>query len=249
MQIEGTDQPVRSGEANLLIRSLPPEERAVLRRSGRIMTLKAGDVLTGGAGIAASELCFPDSGVLSVLDSGIGNRGVETAMIGSEGMLGWPMLLCDSPSAISSVVLHPGTALMIPARTAIDGMGDCPALRLIVSRFVQYLTVQMATTIAAGLRDTVGARVARRLLMLHDRWSGDVLDVTHQQLAAALGIRRASVTDHLHLLEGEHIVRCTRGRIEVRGRDGLEATVPHGYGEAEAAYRRLLAPFGKRAPA
>ena len=62
-------------------------------------------------------------------------------------------------------------------------------------------------------------------------------------------MRRASITDSLHVLEGERVLRCTRALVTVRDRTALEAAAGAAYGAAEATYSRLVAPFGKNTPA
>ena len=81
--------------------------------------------------------------------------------------------------------------------------------------------------------------------MFHDRSAGDELRLTHDMLAMLLNVRRASVTDALHILEGERLVRCTRGRVLVRDRIGLQVRAGYSYGYAEADYNRAIGPFGK----
>ena len=65
-------------------------------------------------------------------------------------------------------------------------------------------------------------RLCAWLLMLHDRVDSDFLQVTHGSLAAQLGVRRASVTDTLHILEGESCLKCSRGMIYVTDRMHLQ---------------------------
>ncbi len=81
--------------------------------------------------------------------------------------------------------------------------------------------------------------------MNHDRLDGDEIVLTHEQLGVMLGVRRATVTDTLHILEGEHLIRSLRGRIVILDRPGLVDFAGHVYGAAEEAYSRLIAPFPK----
>jgi hypothetical protein len=62
-----------------------------------------------------------------------------------------------------------------------------------------------------------------------------------------LGVRRASATDVLHVLEGLRAIRSDRGRVVVRDRRLLEELAGETYGDAEADYRRMIGPFGKSA--
>jgi len=114
-------------------------------------------------------------------------------------------------------------------------------------QFVHFVIVQMAHTITSHIHDPLDQRLARLLLMRHDRMQGDVLFVHHEEIAAGLNVRRASVTDRLHVLEGERLIRCNRGKIAIRDRIALEEFAGEAYGPSEAHYRALIAPFGKSA--
>lgn len=111
--------------------------------------------------------------------------------------------------------------------------------------FIETFMVQMGRTLASNLRDPIERRLSRWLLMCHDRLDGDEIHITHKYIGAMLGVRRASVTDSLHVLEGEGAIRSGRGCILVRDRPRLELLAGEAYGHAEAHYRDRIAPFGK----
>jgi CRP-like cAMP-binding protein len=52
--------------------------------------------------------------------------------------------------------------------------------------------------------------------MAHDRIESDEIQVTHAEIGVMLGVRRASVTDALHILEGEGLIRARRGDVVQR---------------------------------
>jgi hypothetical protein len=81
--------------------------------------------------------------------------------------------------------------------------------------------------------------------MCHDRIDGDEIQLMHEHIGRMLGVRRATVTDTLHVLEGHGALRSKRGRITVRNRTLLEELAGASYGSAETHYRNLIAPFGK----
>ena len=99
---------------------------------------------------------------------------------------------------------------------------------------------QMGRTIVSNLIHPVGRRTARWILLYHDRLDGDEIAITHEELGVMLGVRRSSVTDALHLLEGEGLIRSLRGRVVVRDRVLLEQWATDAYGYAEAEYQRLV---------
>jgi hypothetical protein len=103
----------------------------------------------------------------------------------------------------------------------------------------------MAQMITSHLQHALDRRLARFLLMRHDRISGDNLSLYHDDVAASLHVRRASVTDQLHILEGERLLRCRRGSVTIRDRQALENYAGDAYGQAEARYRAMIGPFGK----
>lgn len=92
------------------------------------------------------------------------------------------------------------------------------------------------------MRAPLEQRLARWLLMIHDRATGPRLELTHEFLALMLGTRRAGVTVALHELEGRALVRSTRGVVTISDRRGLEELAGSYYGIAEAEYQRIMQP-------
>ncbi|KQN25245.1 hypothetical protein ASE86_03045 [Sphingomonas sp. Leaf33] len=230
---------------NRLLGTLTGDDLGRLRPHLRRVDLAAGQcvsLLSNGHAVA----CFPLSlvaSIVQVLDDG---TRFDVGLVGSEGVLGWPSVLSFVPEPQSALVqLGGGSALAIPAEALIAACEASPSLHVAMLRFVDSFTVQMSHTIIANLRDGIEQRLARWLLMLHDRIDGDKMAITHGELASALHVRRASITDALHVLEGERMLRCTRGQITVRDRAGLTAVAGSSYGPAETRYRTLVGDFGK----
>jgi CRP-like cAMP-binding protein len=86
----------------------------------------------------------------------------------------------------------------------------------------------------------VNERLARWILMCHDRISGDELSLTHEYISVMLAVRRPSVTTALHVLEGNGFIRSTRGIVTIRNRTALEEFARDAYGRPEEEYRRLM---------
>jgi CRP-like cAMP-binding protein len=101
------------------------------------------------------------------------------------------------------------------------------------------MTQAMHTAIA-NARGGIDRRLARWLLMAHDRIGGDTLPLTHEFLAVMLAVRRPGVTETLHILANQKIIRAERGQIVVLDRKGLERSAGDFYGVPEAQYRRLI---------
>ena len=107
------------------------------------------------------------------------------------------------------------------------------SIRERVLRFALAFSIQAAQTTLANAHHVIEARLARWLLMCHDRVERDVLHLTHEFLSVMLGVRRAGVTVALHMLEGQGLIKATRGRIRVIDRGGLERAAAGLYGVPE----------------
>jgi CRP-like cAMP-binding protein len=85
----------------------------------------------------------------------------------------------------------------------------------------------------------VEERLARWLLMAHDRIDGDDLTITHEFMSIMLGVRRAGVTVALDALESKGVVQVRRGGVMIKDRKGLEKMTNGAYGGPEAEFNRL----------
>lgn len=214
---------------------LDPAVRSDLAAGGEWVSYSAGQIVSR-AGEPLGTILFPTTLVVS-FGSDLGGDG----LIGSEGMVGWSAMTGCALSFDSTLaVLDGGEALRIPATDVRIACVRDPQFLRILLRFAQTVAVQMSTTISSLRSDDVETRLARWLVMLHDRRPGDELLMTHERLAELMGVRRASVTDTMHKLEGEHLLRGTRGRVAITDREGLERVAGRWYGGAEAVYRELM---------
>jgi CRP-like cAMP-binding protein len=127
----------------------------------------------------------------------------------------------------------------------LEAMDASPSLRRLMLLYVQTLLVQISGNAAANVADRLAERLARWLLMCHDRVDGDEINLTHEFMARMIGAPRTAVTTTLHELEGLHMVRVLRRRVLVVDRARLGEFAGAAYGTPEREYRRLIGPFGK----
>lgn len=133
-----------------------------------------------------------------------------------------------------------GHGFSMDANRLRELMETRPSLKLHLSRFAQVQMTQAAHTALSNGRGKLEERLARWLLMGHDRVDGEDIALTHEFLSIMLGVRRAGVTVATHLLEGKGLIRATRGAITVIDREGLEEEAHHSYGVPEREYERLF---------
>jgi CRP-like cAMP-binding protein len=119
-------------------------------------------------------------------------------------------------------------------------MNASESLRTVLLKFVQVFMVQMAHTAIANARSHIDQRVARWILMAHDRTPENYLALTHEFLALMLGVRRAGVTEALQSLKRRKLIDTGRNHIVLRNRKGLERIAGNSYGTPEKEYRRLI---------
>lgn len=183
---------------------------------------------------------FVEDGLVSVAVSGTQGRTAEVGLVGNEGMTGIPIVLGDDRSPTSARVQIGGRALRISPRELRKAMKRSASLRALLLRYVHAFLVQLSQTLAANSRANIDERLARWIVMAHDRVDGEELPLTHELLALMLGVRRAGVTESLNRLASEGLLRSTRGRVSVLDCRKMMRRAGGYYGVAEAEYRRLI---------
>lgn len=163
---------------------------------------------------------FPVTAFISLMASVGGHPPMEVGMVGREGMLGTSMLLGVDLAPNHAVVQAQGMALRIGTTALRDLLPDNPIL---VGSLRRGCYRSMVQTAACTRFHPVEARLARWLLMTHDRAQADEFHLTHQLLADMLGVQRSAVTIASGTLKSDRLIEYSRGRINVLDRAGLEA--------------------------
>ncbi|MEQ6888028.1 Crp/Fnr family transcriptional regulator, partial [Halomonas sp. CS7] len=169
---------------------------------------------------------------------------LEVAMVGSEGMLGMPLILGLDESPLRALVQGAGSALRMPAAALGRHLEQCPALQALLKRYLYVLMHQLTQVAACTHFHQVEARLARWLLMTQDRAHSDRLHLTHEFLAMMLGVRRAGITLAAMALQGRRLIRYQRGDITVLDRAGLIEAACGCYAADRSIYRRVITEGG-----
>jgi len=182
---------------------------------------------------------FPENGIASILANTSEGR-IEVGMVGREGMVGVPLVLGHDRTPHGFMVQAEGEALRITAKDLQRANKDTPSIHALLLRYVHTMMVQTAHTAFANASFTIEARLARWILMTHDRVDGDELPLTHEFLSLMLGVRRPGVTVAVQTLEENGLIRAARGRITVLDRARLEHVADSAYGGSEAEYASVM---------
>ena len=183
---------------------------------------------------------FIENAVASVVALPMVDVRVEIGIIGCEEMTGTAIVAGSDRSPHSTFVQAEGKAQRISTahfNVALDGS---TTLRAQLVKFVHAFAIQTAHTAVANARAKLDTRLARWVLMAHDRVPGNKLLLTHDFLSVMLASRRAGITEAMHALTRQGFVSARRGEITVLDRKGLEKAVGKFYGTPEAEYRRLM---------
>ena len=216
-----------------------PEDFARLQPYLEAIDLQSGQTLTK-PNAHIEHLHFMESGIASITAEGANGR-VEIGMIGREGVVGaTPVLLGADRVPYDHFIQVPGAALRIRAGAVSAAVEESPALRKLLLRYVLTEMIQVRQTAFANATQEIEARLARWLLMCHDRVDGDELLLKHEFLSMMLGVRRSGVTLAMQQLEGAGRIRARRGRVTVINRELLEEMADGSYGVPEAEYARLI---------
>ena len=114
------------------------------------------------------------------------------------------------------------------------------SLHKLLLRFIQVQITQTSQTAYVNASQTIDVRLARWLLMCHDRVDGDDLQITHEFLSLMLGTQRSSTTLAVQALEGYRLIKARRGKITILDRKMIRQVADDGYGLPEAEYARLI---------
>ena len=224
---------------NRLLSALAPDDFALLELKLERVPLVPGDTVIE-AHRPILHVIFPESGIVSTI-ANTDEGKIEVGLIGREGSVGIPVLLCADQTPHTSIVQGIGEALRISTPDLRAAITARPTIFRPLALFTQAMIVQMAQTAYANATFDIQARLARWILMTQDRTGGDELLLTHEFLSAMLGVRRLGVTGATHVLEGTGLIRNRRGRIEVVSREKLLELAGDAYQVAEDEYERLMA--------
>jgi CRP-like cAMP-binding protein len=224
--------------SNRLLQALSPADRQLLQPHLEPVELNARDPLEL-ANTTITHAYFPDSGMISVVARSADDQ-IEAGVIGREGMSATAVVMGNHRSPNDAYVQISGTAHRIETDHLRAVMEASAPLRTLLQKFASTFLVQVTQTALANGRAKISERLARWLLMAHDRVDDEHIRLTHEFISVMLGVRRPGVTDAVNELEGLGLIRAHRAAIQIVDREGLLRVAGSTYGVSEAEYKRLL---------
>lgn len=224
---------------NQLLTMLPALSRRRLFSKVELVPLAQNDRLASHGEIVR-YVYFLNSGIASVIVASSKGRISETGIIGNDGFTPVAVSFGINRSPFDVIVQCEGEGFRIATEAFHEIMASDEIVAQMALRYAHAFMVQAAYTAHSNALDTVEVRLARWLLMCHDRVLGDRIALTHEYLSLMLTVRRPSVTTALHVLEGNGYIRSTRREIAIRDRKALEQFVGSSYGGPERQYLEFV---------
>ena len=220
---------------NLILRALSQEARSFLQQHALTRPVATGEVLyTDHAPF--THAVFPSSGVISLMGKRENGTIAEKAAIGNEGFIGLAVILGTGHSLSTSLARIAGEVTYIPMSVIRDAEQRFTCFRRIMMWYAQALVVQLMESVVSARLDQAEAQVVNWLLFANRRMHDTAFVLTQDSLAEALGLRRVTVGAVWSKLKREGIISYSRGLLQIRDVQALEAY-------ASESYRRTLDAF------
>ena len=182
------------------------------------------------------EVIFPLDAVFSVVATTPDGHEVEAGTVGMDGVVGLAPFLGAESSLLRSMCQIPGTALVAEVGLLLakaDG-----AMASAARRYAHSFMTMAGQGVACNRLHAIEPRMARWLLMVHDRIERNPFELTHEFLAIMLGANRPSVSLAAAVLKQAGLIHYQRGRMTILDRAGLEDVACDCYALITAEYER-----------
>lgn len=204
---------LQTAPKNRLLAALPGQLSAHFVADCLMVNLRLGEILYD-VGDRVSYIYFPVTGFISMLAI-VDKSILEVAMIGNEGMCGYPTVLGSDVSGLRALVQGAGGAWRMKTATFRAHLKTTPALHGLLHRYISVVVNQLAQAAACTRFHVVEERLARWLLMTRDRAHANSFEVTQEFLGFMLGIRRVGITKAARSLQSLHLIRYKRGSVTI----------------------------------
>jgi|tagenome__1003787_1003787.scaffolds.fasta_scaffold20963468_4 CRP-like cAMP-binding protein len=223
---------------NLLLDWLPATaRRACLEASERIELRSGEEIVTQGD--RGRYAFFPANAVCSLTMGLKTGDKAECASVGAEGLVGVSLLTAPPRSSFSAVVQIPGVGYRAPVAAMEELLQQQRPLRDALFLYAGFALNVVGRSVACNSYHSIAERLARWLLIHHDRVEGDELALTHDMLSQMLAATRPRVSLAAAKLRALRTIDYQRGVVRILDRKRLEELACECY-EATRRQRQLL---------
>jgi CRP-like cAMP-binding protein len=237
------------GAGNRILARLQRDDRERLTGLAELKNFASGHVFYRN-GDAIDTVYFPETAVASCTLTMEDGRTAEVGTIGTESAVGLTAWQGPRTSPVAVICQIAGTGHALPLEALARAAAESPGVRDALVRAVHALSIQTMHSVVCNALHSLEERLARWLLMTHDRVRADELRITQQFLAYMLGVYRPSVTVVARTFQAAGFIRYERGSVTIVDREGLEAAACECYHAYRSAVDALFAagdpPAGSR---
>lgn len=220
---------------NRLLAALPVDLYRHFGEHLEPVRLKRGDVVYR-QDAPIDYVYFPETCIISQLTVFADGSSIESGIVGREGLAGVSVALARTDSSREAFVQTPGRGYRMETGFFRRALAHESLYELVLG-YGSVFFEQVAQAGACSNHHGASQRLARLLLMLHDRVEGDSLFITHDFVAQMLGIHRPSVTLAALDFKERGLINYARGTIRIEDRAGLEREACECYDHIRRTYR------------
>lgn len=205
---------------NRMIEAMDAEDLARLAPDIRVMEVGKDQVLIE-QDQPVTEVHFPIATELANLMTFRDGSAVEVSRVGSEGVSGLVAFMANAPCPWSVRVQSGDRVLALPSASLRRAVNESPRLMrrlVLLTHDNQAQTSQNAACNA--LHDTT-PRLAKWLLLMHDRTGRMEFRLTQDDMAAMLGVQRTTLSGGAAELKAQGGIAYARGRLQLLNLDVL----------------------------
>jgi CRP-like cAMP-binding protein len=210
-----------SPASNLMISQLKIDKYERLLDSFQLVGLEPGQLIFRPYE-AIQFVYFPVTAIIAMEIDISDGTSAEIVLIGKEGMVG-SGVMGGNQNFSRARVKFAGLAYKLPLTVFQSELSQDRSFLKIWMAVTRQMILQIAMPTVCSSRHSNEQQVIRWLMNTLDKTQGEVLQVTHQEIADSLGIRRESVTLTAGKLSQEGLLEISRGQLRVLNRPELEA--------------------------
>ena len=176
------------------------------------------------------HMSFVEAGTVSMISTLEDGAQVEVGLIGLEGVVGMGAFLGAPTSSLDAMVQVEGSALQLRVPALPAALAVAPTQNGLLLRYMDSFHAQVAQSAACNSHHEIDQRLARWILMTHDRAEKDSFIMTHEFMSIMLGVQRTGVTLAIGALRRAGLVSHEKGMVRILDRSGLEDVACECYG-------------------
>jgi CRP-like cAMP-binding protein len=185
------------------------------------VALKRGEIIYQ-ADQRIDHVYFPETAVVAMIDTVEDGSTVEVGIIGHEGMVGINVFLGCLVTPDKAIVQISGTAMRMKTTELRKELRFGSPLQRLLLRYTQALLAIISQSVACSQHHSVGQRLARWLLTMHDHAESNEFEMPQKSIAAMLGVRREGVTEAAGKLQAGRLITYRRANISIIDEAGLK---------------------------